>query len=185
MAHYYWHKHNENLEYEDYYVNCKIGKLGEEAVKRYLGKSISNVDYKLHNYGDGGTGFYLTRDKNIKLQVKTKSIFRYYQREFERLRDDLDYQYIIDRHFEESASKEIDKIHWSINQKEVNSNKISICILLLDPGMGNKINFKSNKYKFVMAGFKPTDMINNPKDIKIKMKDLFYSGRIRGYLESL
>ncbi len=183
MADYYYDEEHEKYEYEDYYANYKIGKLGEEAVKICLGNLISNVDYQIHEFGDGGSDFYLASNKNIKLQVKTKVRSRILQRKIYEMGEEFDwYQHQHD--FWINSRDEIDKIDnisWSINEKEVNNNKILICVLMLDDVIGDKIEGRG--YSLVMAGFKPTDMINDIKSIK--MKDLFYSGGIRGYLEFL
>jgi hypothetical protein len=166
--------------YEDCYANYKIGKLGEEAVKICLDKLVSKVDYKIDELGDGGSDFYLASNKSIKLQVKTKVRSRIYQREKDEINERVVCYY--DRRLNSRDNiDELDNIKWSINSKEVKNNSLIICVLMLNPVAGDEIIGQG--YSLAIAGFKPTDMINNRESIKIK--DLFYGGGIRAYLESI
>lgn len=84
--------------YED---NMK-GKLGELALKKYLGNLITSVDFSNKEYGDGGYDFSLKSNPSILLQVKA-------------------------RH-----SSNIEKIQWRITEKETNKNDVLVCIYIQD-----------------------------------------------------
>lgn len=171
---------SNDYSYEDCYASNKIGKLGEEAVKVCLGNLVSNIDYQIYSCGDGGIDFYLASNKSIKLQVKTKAISRIFQREKDEIneRGICDYDYRLNSR---DNIDELDTIKWSINSKEVKNNNLIVCVLMLNTVAGDEITGQG--YSLVIAGFKPTDMINNRESIKIK--DLFYGGGIRAYLESI
>ena len=57
----------------DLFVNNLTGKLGEALLKHRLGNLVTEVDYELYNYGDGGVDFTLKDHPNIGIQVKTRS----------------------------------------------------------------------------------------------------------------
>jgi len=182
MADYYhYHYYNKNYEYEDCYANYLVGKIGEQAVKICLGALISDVDDKIHKFGDGGSDFSLTSNKNIKLQVKTRARARILQRKTYEMNDMDWYHYDCCINSQDKIN-EVDNISWSINEKEVTNNKVLICVLMLNKVAGNQIRMREG-CSLLIAGFKPTDMINNIQCIK--MKELFYGGGIRSYLESL
>jgi hypothetical protein len=75
-----------------------LGKLGEEAVKSYLGDLITDVDYKIYKKnGDGKTDFRLRQFRDIFIQVKTRQ-------------------------------GDINDIQWEINQEEINKNRALVCV---------------------------------------------------------
>lgn len=99
---------------EDCYMNNKIGKLGEEAVKIYLDELITKVDYEIYCGGDGGSDFFLKKNNNIGLQVKTKTLNRISFKDEDNLNDeDLYIEYMA---LSSSLSGMIDKVNWSISQ---------------------------------------------------------------------
>ncbi len=186
---YKYHQSNEDdWEYEDsqyfetfsqadQYMNYYIGKLGEEAVNLYLGRLITGVDYNLYKYGDGGVDFRLTKDKNIGIQVKTHALFRIDTKT--KVYDHLDDEEVF-LNFFYNISTYIQEVKWQVTQDELNKNKVCIFVLLLSVVEGEGT---SSQPELLMAGWKPTHMINNPNCIR--MEDLFYMGGIRIYLESL
>jgi hypothetical protein len=170
---------------EDEYTNWRIGKLGEEAVKRCLGDLVTDVSYRTDNYGDGGVDFQLVSNKYIGIQVKTKARYRDWDEN-----EMVNYIHYID--IECFARLESLGSHiWSLNQKEIDANKVIICLLMLNGIQGDKIYGKT--YDFVMSGFLPTQNIKDNKNqyfmgndkYQLKMKDLLYSGGMQGYLEFL
>ncbi|ERT08531.1 putative tPR repeat protein [Lyngbya aestuarii BL J] len=167
----------ETFYQADQYMNHYIGKLGEEVVKLYLGGLITEVDYNLYQYGDGGVDFRLTKDKNIGIQVKTHALFR------------IDTQTKVDHNldggdifsiFFQNISTSIAEVKWQVTPDELNKNKVCIFVLLLSFVEGEGT---SPQPELLMAGWKPSHMINNINCIQ--MEDLFYMGGIRIYLESL
>jgi hypothetical protein len=177
---YYYYNDNKNYEYEDCYANYMMGKIGEKAVKICLGNLISDMDCQIHEFGDGGSDFSLTSNKNIKLQVKTRARARILQRQAYEMNEDSDWYYHDCSINSQDKINEIDNIAWSISKKEATNNKVLVCVLMLNTVAGSKIICE--EYSLLIAGFKPTDMINNSQSIK--MKELFYGGGIRSYLES-
>jgi len=167
-------------EPEYYYVNNKIGKLGEEAIKVCLGNLVSNVDYQISSCGDGGSDFHLVSNTSIKLQVKTRIRTRISQREKHKI-NEQGYCYYDYQLNSRDNIEGLDKIAWKIKPEEVRNNSILVCVLMLNNIAGDEIIGQG--YSLAIAGFKPTDMINNGESIK--MKDLFYGGGIRAYLKSI
>jgi hypothetical protein len=181
MTNHYCHD-NDKLEYEDYYANYLMGKIGEQAVKICLGALISDVDCQIYESGDGGSDFSLTSNKNIKLQVKTRARARIIQREAYEMNDNSDwYYYDCSIHSQDKINEIDNNIAWSISEKEAKLNEVLICVLMLNKVVGDKI--MGAEKSLLIAGFKPTNMIKNRQCIK--MKELFYGGGIRSYLESL
>ncbi|EAW37185.1 hypothetical protein [Lyngbya sp. PCC 8106] len=161
----------------DQYMNHYIGKLGEEAVNLYLGGLITGVDYKRYPHGDGGVYLNLKKDKNIGIQVKTHALFRIDTQT--KVYDDLDDEEVFLSFFY-NISTSIQEVKWRVTQDELKKNKVCIFVLLLSFVEGERT---SSQPELLMAGWKPTQMINNPNCIR--MEDLFYMGGIRSYLESL
>ena len=171
---------NSNVYPNDSYINYKIGKLGEEAVKVYLGDLIDEVNYKLSEHGDGGVDFTLAKNRNIKIQVKTSSLNRisYDHIDKYKLTDD-DIGGILQPpeqyHFGAINNS------WSISSEESYKNNILICVLLLNSIDNERIINKT--YRCLMAGF---ILIEKKADKQIfKIDELLYMGGIKGYLESL
>jgi hypothetical protein len=173
-------KFNDGYE-PDAYMNCKIGKIGEEAVKIYLYDLITGVNYEISNHGDGGLDFSLKNNKNIGIQVKTKTLSRVTYTHI--CQHDLSYDDVIYAKIDlsESEADRVDDVRWSINQKEIAQNQVLICVLLMNFIEADKI--EGNSYDCIIAGFKPTAEIKSARDLK--MQDLLYIGGIRPFLESL
>ncbi len=177
--------------YSDYYMNWMIGKIGEIAAKRCLGNLVSDINYKTEGWGDGGIDFQLVGNKDIGIQVKTKARYRLHE-DYGRNENEM-VEYIHEIDIERYARFESLESHvWSLNQKEVDANQIIICLLMLNGIQGDKIY--DRPYDFVMAGFLPSQnikdnknkyFIKNKNKYQIKIKDLLYSGGMRGYLEFL
>ncbi|MCG5061666.1 MAG: hypothetical protein KA714_27805 [Limnoraphis sp. WC205] len=172
--------------YADQYMNHYIGKLGEEAVKLYLGSLITEVDYNLYPHGDGGVDFRLTKDKDIGIQVKTCSLLRISTQDIKNygnISGDAHSDFLCDFNYY------IAKVKWQVTREELNKNKVCIFVLLLSFVEGDELSFvegderKSSQPELLMAGWKPSHLINNINCIQ--MEDLFYMGGIRSYLESL
>ncbi len=190
------------------FINYKIGKVGEESVKDYLGKLISNVNYELYEWGDDGTDFYLTSNTSVNLQVKTTCFSRILEYNIEYGEDtyeyfsDLEYNYI--NLESDKCEKIIDGLKWKISEKEHKKNQICIFVLLLNQvvrdEMPNYVDIKeidkevvsyTNEavyhfdcnaiYSSILCGFKPTDLLK--PDTDIYLKDLFYIGGLKGYLK--
>ncbi|MBD2570166.1 hypothetical protein [Anabaena lutea] len=164
----------------DSYMNYKIGKLGEEAVKVYLNNLITGVDYKIHSGGDGGIDFLVKNNKHIGIQVKTKTLNRISLRDICKNKlseDDVDE---CGFYLWQDRMTRIDSIKWNIQSEEIHQNKVLICILLMNYIVVDKI---SSECDCIIAGFKPTAEIKYSGDFK--MQDLLYSGGIRPFLESL
>ena len=175
----YWNE-NSNTYLDDSYINYKIGKLGEEAVKVYLDDLIDEVNYKLSEHGDGGVDFTFAKNRNIKIQVKTISLNRISCDRIDKyqLTDD-DIGYLLQA--PEQYCFEAMNNSWSISSEESYKNNILICVLLLNSIDGERII--NNTYKFLMAGF---ILIEKKADKQIfKIDELLYMGGIKGYLESL
>ena len=73
-----------------------------------------------------------------------------------------------------------DKIQWSIDREEIEKNAVLICILCREEFSENE-----KEYRFIIAGFLPTNMIESA-DTKalLGIDELFYLGGLRGYLEN-
>ncbi|MFM6039523.1 MAG: hypothetical protein ACKPBB_17730 [Sphaerospermopsis kisseleviana] len=130
---------------ETNFKNNLIGKLGECAVKSFLGSLISEVNFAITSEGDGSIDFVLVGDYSSCIQVKTSS-----------------------------------KEEWSINPKEIEKNKVLICVQILE-----KINLCDIKseYNLVLTGFLPTNQIKHIQ--KIRVYQLLYIGGLRTYLKNL
>lgn len=181
---------DDRYTWEDYYANCFIGKLGEEAVKRIFRRLISEVDYNISDGGDSGIDFYLTKNKNIGIQVKTKPLYRIFQENIdvnEKLEEDgyYDYLYNPKKSVVDYNNNLIDNIFWIVNEQEINKNKIFICLLMTGSVRGDIINHKS----FIVAGFKPTNEIQLKNKFGtdkycLKIDELLYGGGIYPYLKT-
>ena len=170
------------------YASHKLGKLGEEAVKRCLGDLITDVDYKIYSHGDGGIDFRLVSKNEICIQVKTIPVYR-----FSEGYEITSYDYM-------SKSDRVRDFVWKTSTETINKNKVLICVLMLNCVQGECIQgellkskmYDGETYDFVIAGFKPTEDINKENNLilinnyyDIKIKDLLYGGGIPGYLKSL
>ncbi|MBK1988860.1 hypothetical protein A0J48_015160 [Sphaerospermopsis aphanizomenoides BCCUSP55] len=167
-------KYNQGFTVDDY-MNHKIGKIGEEAVNIYLDKLITGVDYKIHSGGDGGIDFMLKNNKNIGIQVKTKSLNRITSIN-PIIENHLDY---INMDLYETQIDRFDEIKWTIKQDEIKKNKVLVCVLLMNHIVVDNIQ---GSYDCIITGFKPTAEIKDSGDLK--MQDLLYSGGMRPFLES-
>ncbi|MGK7918851.1 MAG: hypothetical protein AB4080_02420 [Trichodesmium sp.] len=184
--------------FPDKFISYKIGKIGEESVKQYLGKLISDINYELYEWGDGGTDFYLKNNKSVNLQVKTTCFYRILEKIFYSELDEYgldeddffsscDSYYVNLKH--DRCQKVLDQIKWKINEQELNKNQICIFVLLLNQVVGDRIrqNFDmiyqqiDVSYISILCGFKPTDLLK--PDTDIYLKDLFYIGGLKGYLK--
>jgi len=169
--------------YEEYgpdeYVSYKIGKIGEEAVKIYLGDLVTEVDYTLYESGDSGTDFWLKSNRNIGIQVKTKVLSRITDKDIFRYEVNDCFDWEIDLYI--SQPERVGDLNWSINEREIAKNKVLICVVFLNFVEADQI--RGSSYKCIIAGFNPLEKMNNTQDFKIK--DLLYSGGIRPYLQSL
>ena len=190
------------------FINYKIGKVGEESVKDYLGKLISDVDYELYEWGDDGTDFYLTSNTSVKLQVKTTCFSRILEYNIEYGEDTYDYFSALEYDYVnleyDECEKILDGLKWKISEKEKNQNQICIFVLLLNQVVGDRMpnyvdikeidkevvsyrneavyHFDCNAiYSSILCGFKPTDLLK--PDTDIYLKDLFYIGGLKGYLK--
>lgn len=165
---------------DDSYTSYKIGKLGEEAVKVYLGDLINEVNYGLSEYGDGGVDFISTRNPEIKIQVKTSCIKRityYIIGKWE-----LTEEEIIDT-LQPPEEYYFGKINnsWSISSEESEKNDILICVLFLNSIDCDRII--NDTYRFLMAGFIPVE--KKAVKRKFKIDELLYMGGLKGHLEFL
>ncbi|MEM1168741.1 MAG: hypothetical protein AAGJ08_06575 [Cyanobacteria bacterium P01_H01_bin.35] len=201
------YKYNQDY-FPDKFMNYKMGKIGEESVKQYLGELISNVNYELYEWGDGGNDFYLTSNKSVSLQVKTKCFSRNFKKyincEVDENEDfySLYMDYVNLEHDE--CQKILDGVKWKISEKEQKKNQICIFVLLLNQVVGDEMpnyvdikeidkevvshinqavgNFQCNCiYSSILCGFKPTDLLK--PDTYIYLKDLFSIGGLKGYLK--
>ncbi|WP_287523864.1 hypothetical protein [Okeania sp. SIO2C2] len=199
-------KYNRNY-FPDKFINYKIGKIGEESVKQYLGELISDIDYKLYEWGDAGTDFYLRDNRAVNLQVKTTCFDRILDRYIDCEIDEFIYElyrgYVNLEH--DLCQKFLDRVKWKISEKEQKKNKICIFVLLLNPVVADRIPsyvdidaidkylipylMRTNSgfpqidvsYSSILCGFKPTDLLK--PDTDIYLKDLFYIGGLKGYLK--
>ncbi|MDJ0555127.1 MAG: hypothetical protein QNJ68_11920 [Microcoleaceae cyanobacterium MO_207.B10] len=138
-------------KYRDYFphkfINYKIGKIGEASVKDYLGKLISYIDYKLYEWGDGGTDFYLKNNKSVSLQVKTTCFSRIFEKDIDYEVDEYEYFFYLEYNYvnleQDKCEKILDGVKWKISEKEKNQNQFFIFVLLLNQVVGNII------YKYV------------------------------------
>ncbi|NEN90603.1 MAG: hypothetical protein F6K48_17495, partial [Okeania sp. SIO3H1] len=195
--------------FPDEFINYKIGKIGEESVKQYLGKLISNVNYELYEWGDDGTDFYLTNNKSVKLQVKTTCFSRILEEniDYEYEEDEYEYFCVLELDYvnleHDECQKILDGVKWKISEKEHKKNQICIFVLLLNQVVGDRMHnyveikeidkefvsyinhpvydFDCNGiYSSILCGFKPTNLLKPNTDIYLK--DLFYIGGLKGYL---
>ncbi|NES02055.1 MAG: hypothetical protein F6K22_03945 [Okeania sp. SIO2F4] len=194
-------------------VNYKIGKVGEESVKQYLGRLISDVDYELYEWGDDGTDFYFRNNTSVSLQVKTTCFDRTLEKcldlelnKFELDEDEyLYYSYMNYVNLEhDKCEKIIDIIKWKISGKEHKKNQICIFVLLLNQVVGDEMpNYVDIKeidqevvsyrneavYHFDCNAIYSSILCGfKPTyllkpDTDIYLKDLFYIGGIKGYLK--
>ncbi|MEC4813346.1 MAG: hypothetical protein SAK29_08760 [Scytonema sp. PMC 1069.18] len=156
-----------NLEYHpDDYMNNKIGKIGEEAINVCLGDLVTKVDYKIYERGDQGIDLLLINNQSIGIQIKTKTLNRITFREIDKYKlnnydvNDTELQLHL------SASDRIDNITWSISEKEIATNTVLICVLILNSIAVDQI--EGNSYDCVIAGFKPTREMKNAQSLTMK-----------------
>jgi hypothetical protein len=166
------------IDFIDTFINNKIGKIGEEAVKFYLSGLISSVDYRIYNQGegDGGIDFILSNNQKIAIQVKTAAPLRIscHELEYKSISPYIPWEIEIIIDAIESAS-------WQVDIKGISNCSITIFVLLMNEVIGNEL--KGEPYQCLIAGFLPKDMLTPQK--KYKIEDLFYSGGIRAYLQYL
>ncbi len=181
QVNYYYDGENYQPQYTaeqlDELVNYRIGKLGEMAVKIYLGSLISNVDYNIYPVGDGGTDFYLNSNPEIKIQVKTRILNRIpYQRKIDTDPTELAQ---LNQYQQQKINNNLDRLLWSISSKEKQLNQIIIFVIIVDQIGGNEL-LENSLYNFVLAGFLP---INTGLNLhQIKLKDMYYLGGIKFYI---
>ncbi|NEO55364.1 MAG: hypothetical protein F6K54_21210 [Okeania sp. SIO3B5] len=201
------YKYNHGNLLPDKFMNYKIGKIGEESVKQYLGKLISDVDYELYEWGDDGTDFYLRDKRAVSLQVKTTCFNRILEKDIDCEIDEFIYElsegYVNLEH--DLCQNFLDIVKWKISEKEQNKSQVCIFVLLLNQVVGDRISSyvdieKIDKdlilyrmitnssspqidlsYSSILCGFKPTDLLK--PDTDIYLKDLFYIGGLKGYLK--
>jgi len=170
-----------NPDYFDYdvFISNKLGKIGEEAVKRYLGNWINNVDYELYKGGDGGVDFILRENNKIKIQVKTRAAFRLTCEYLERTENiditDLCFHFFI------NAYDYVKDAKWQVDNKAITENNLTIFVLVMNEVIGGELN--ENLYKCLIAGFLPSRKLSQTR--KYSITELLYSGGIRGYLKHL
>ncbi|MGB3514192.1 MAG: hypothetical protein WBA93_34280 [Microcoleaceae cyanobacterium] len=197
------YKYNDDY-FPDKFINYKIGKVGEESVKQYLGNLISDVDYELYEWGDDGKDFYLRSNKSVNLQVKTTCFSRILEPDIDYKADKNEYFYYLHQEYvnleDDKCEKIIDTIKWKISEKEHKKNQICIFVLLLNQVVGDEtyqyvdptvidkdlIRYSITTqiditYSSILCGFKPTDFLKPNTDIYLK--DLFYIGGLKGYIK--
>jgi hypothetical protein len=140
--------HRSPKGYEpDSLMSWKMGKLGEEAVKLFLGNLINDVDYEIHEGGDGGIDFHWKSNYATTLQVKTTSISRISCRQIEDSDHPIEeWEFFADCWME--GKELIEKACWQLSEKEVVANKIVVFMLLLNPIFGNSMTLGT--YNFVV-----------------------------------
>jgi hypothetical protein len=175
----------DNFYDPDIFMNYKIGKLGEESVKSYLGDLINNVDYKLYESGDGGYDFYLKNKPSFKIQVKATCLLRVNNSKLEQLTNDHVNEIEIDIYC--NPELYFEKLKWKISQNEKDKNNIAIFVVLIDPILGDEIRCQYRdeifrfSYNFIIAGFQ--EMASLKADSDIKINELLYKGGLKGYLK--
>ncbi|NES65803.1 MAG: hypothetical protein F6K24_11310 [Okeania sp. SIO2D1] len=194
----------------DEFMNYKIGKVGEESVKEYLGKLISNVDYEFYEWGDDEKFFYLTSNTSVNLQVKTTCFDRILEKDIDYEKDEAEYFYGLYQDYvnleHDKCKKILDTIKWNISEKEQNQSQVCIFVLLLNQVVGDRmpgyvdideidkeivsdidcvLTIKYCEYNAIyssiLCGFKPKNLLKPNTDIYLK--DLFYIGGLKGYLK--
>lgn len=134
--------------------------------------------------------FYLINNKNIGIQVKTKSLYRVFSENIdvnEKLEEDDYYDYINKPKQREVAytNNLINNLSWIVSEQEINKNKILICSLMTGSVRGNIVEYKS----FIVAGFKPTNEIGLKNKFEtdkycLKIDELLYGGGVCPYLKT-
>ena len=163
----------------DIFINNKLGKIGEVAVKEYLGKWVSNVDYNLYESGDGGVDFFVIPDNFIKIQVKTTAALRFTCQVLNtKKQEDIDDG---GREFFYNPYKYIESSKWQVDAKSLKNTHLTIFVLLMNEIITDGLN--ANPYKCLLAGFLPNEKIFPNR--KYSIAELLYSGGIRSYLKHL
>jgi len=162
------------------FINNKLGKIGEVAVKKYLGNWISDVDYSFYDSGDGGVDFSLIPPNNfIKIQVKTTVALRFtYQVLNTKKQEDINDCGI---EFFYNPYKYIESSKWQVDAKALKNTHLTIFVLLMNEIIGDELN--ADPYKCILAGFLPNEKIT--PDRRYSIVELLYSGGIRSYLKHL
>ncbi|WP_300001280.1 tetratricopeptide repeat protein, partial [Anabaena sp. AL09] len=74
-----------------------------------------------------------------------------------------------------------DKVQWTIDREEIEKNAVLVCILCQE-----EFSDTEKEYRFIMAGFLPTNMIQYAfNEAILGIDELLYPGGLRGYLDSL
>ncbi|MBW4673172.1 MAG: hypothetical protein KME52_03720 [Desmonostoc geniculatum HA4340-LM1] len=76
-------------------------------------------------------------------------------------------------------SKTIDDATWKITEEEIEKNQILVCIYIQE-----KIEINQNSYSLIYAGFLPTSLMKNQKEVYLRINDLLYIGGLQNYLYS-
>ena len=160
-------KKYKTSEPQEIFKNNLKGKIGEEVVKKCLGKLVIDVNYEITEGGDGKIDFTLDFKGLIGgIQVKT----RY---------------------------SSADQVQWYINVEEIERNLVVVCVLIYrDSNQAQEFDEFQSEYSPVMAGFLPTyvvrDMIQenaiefeNGSFIKLNIKDLLHGFGLENYLVSI
>lgn len=75
----------------------------------------------------------------------------------------------------------VETTQWKISQEEAKKNVALVCVLIQE-----EPSEAQSEYHLVMAGFLPTYLIKlKDNSASLRIRDLFYSGGLRGFLESL
>ncbi|MEW5859105.1 MAG: hypothetical protein AB1861_17250 [Cyanobacteriota bacterium] len=169
MAYKYWYLESDDLNrgknhgfnkeqlLNNYFQKQLTGKLGELAVKIFLGNLVSNLNYVIGKGGDGGSDFCLSTNPTIRLQVKTR-LGRTDHIEWQFSKEELDKNAIL--------------VCLSI-QEPVNNyqDEYNLCMAGFMP-------------TYLMID-KPMELIKGKLYVKIKAIDLLYGGGIKDYLQSI
>ncbi|TAF08975.1 MAG: tetratricopeptide repeat protein [Nostocales cyanobacterium] len=74
-----------------------------------------------------------------------------------------------------------DQVQWTIDREEIEKNSVLVCVLCQE-----EFSETEKEYRFIMAGFLPTNMIKSTGDkTLVGIDELLYPGSLRGYLDSL
>lgn len=134
-----------------------LGKLGEVALKKYLGNLVSDVNFRILKGGDGGFDFYLNSKSSARIQVKTRYV---------------------------KNVREINKISWFFNLNEIEKSSVLVCLFTTDEIDPFRIR---DKYKINFAGFKPTGFLKelSQANFSLALEDFLYAGGLKAYLECI
>jgi tetratricopeptide (TPR) repeat protein len=74
-----------------------------------------------------------------------------------------------------------DQVQWKIDKEEIEKNSVLVCVLCQE-----EFSDIEKEYRFIMAGFLPTNMIQSAfNEAIVGIDELLYPGGLRGYLDSL